>query len=124
MKKIVMDYEKRQDKADRELYASNRLLKAHNLPIKCLDEQKRALRTRLRIETNPDRMTAKILSGDDFEDFWEKVSYPKKTRQEAQAQYEKLFEHGIKEHGLYTIKTKWVQQNGTWVSYQHYGYKR
>ena len=124
MKKIVMDYEKRQDKADRELYASNRLLKAHNLPIKCLDEQKRALRARLRIETNPDRMTAKILSGDDFEDFWEKVSYPKKTKQEAQAQYEKLFEHGIKEHGLYTIKTKWVQQNGTWVSYQHYGYKR
>ena len=124
MKKIVMDYEKRQDKADRELYASNRLLKAHNLPIKCLDEQKRALRARLRIETNPDRMTAKILSGDDFEDFWEKVSYPKKTKQEAQAQYEKLFEHGIKEHGLYNIKTKWVQQNGTWVSYQHYGYKR
>ena len=124
MKKIVMDYEKRQDKADRELYASNRLLKAHNLPIKCLDEQKRALRTRLRIETSPDRMTAKILSGDDFEDFWEKVSYPKKTKQEAQAQYEKLFEHGIKDHGLYTIKTKWVQQNGTWVSYQHYGYKR
>ena len=124
MKKIVMDYEKRQDKADRELYASNRLLKAHNLPIKCLDEQKRALRARLRIETNPDRMTAKILSGDDFETFWEKVSYPKKTKQEAQAQYEKLFEHGIKEHGLYTIKTKWVQQNGTWVSYQHYGYKR
>lgn len=124
MKKIVMDYEKRQDKEDRELYASNRLLKAHNLPIKYLDEQKRALRTRLRIETNPDRMTAKILSGDDFEDFWEKVSYPKKTRQEAQAQYEKLFEHGVKDHGLYTIKTKWVQQNGTWVSYQHYGYKR
>ena len=124
MKKIVMDYEKRQDKEDRELYESNRLLKAHNLPIKCLDEQKRALRTRLRIETNPDRMTAKILSGDDFEDFWEKVSYPKKTRQEAQAQYEKLFEYGIKHHGLYTIKTKWVQQNGTWVSYQHYGYKR
>ena len=124
MKKIVMDYDKRQNKEDRELYASNRLLKAHNLPIKCLDEQKRALRTRLRIETNPDRMTAKILSGDDFEDFWEKVSYPKKTKQEAQAQYEKLFEHGIKEHGLYTIKTKWVQQNGTWVSYQHYGYKR
>ena len=124
MKKIVMDYEKRQDKEDRELYASNRLLKAHKLPVRCLDEQKRALRTRLRIETNPDRMTAKILSGDDFEDFWEKVSYPKKTRQEAQAQYEKLFEHGIKEHGLYTIKTKWVQQNGTWVSYQHYGYKR
>ena len=124
MKKIVMDYEKKQDKEDRELYASNRLLKAHKLPVRCLDEQKRALRTRLRIETNPDRMTAKILSGDDFEDFWEKVSYPKKTRQEAQAQYEKLFEHGIKEHGLYTIKTKWVQQNGTWVSYQHYGYKR
>ena len=67
MKKIVMDYEKRQDKADRELYASNRLLKAHKLPIKCLDEQKRALRARLRIETNPDRMTAKILSGDDFD---------------------------------------------------------
>ena len=124
MKKIVMDYEKRQDKADRDLYASNRLLKAHNLPIKCLDEQKRALRTRLRIETNPDRMTSKILSGDDFEDFWEKVSYPKKTRQEAQVLYERYFEHGIKEHGLYTIKTKWVQQNGTWVSYQHYGYKR
>lgn len=123
MKKIVMDYEKRQDKADRELYASNRLLKAHNLPIKCLDEQKRALRTRLRIETNPDRMTAKILS-DDFEDSWEKVSYPKKTRQEAQVMYERYFEHGIKEHGLYTIKTKWVQQNGTWVSYQHYGWKR
>lgn len=124
MKKIVMDYEKRQDKEDRELYASNRLLKSHKLPIKCLDEQKRALRTRLRIETNPDRMTAKILSGDDFEDFWEKVSYPKKTRREAQAQYEKLFEHGIKDHGLYTIKTKWVQQNGTWVSYQHYGWKQ
>lgn len=124
MKKIVMDYEKRQDKEDRELYASNRLLKSHNLPIKCLDEQKRALRTRLRIETNPDRMTAKILSGDDFEDFWEKVSYPKKTKQEAQEQYEKLFEHGIKDHGLYTIKTKWVQQNGTWVSYQHYGWKQ
>ena len=122
MKKIVMDYEKRQDKADRELYASNRLLKAHNLPIKCLDEQKRALRTRL--STASTSMTSKILSGDDFEDFWEKVSYPKKTKQEAQAQYEKLFEHGIKEHGLYTIKTKWVQQNGTWVSYQHYGYKR
>ena len=124
MKKIVMDYEKRQNKADRDLYASNRLLKAHNLPVKCLDEQKRALRTRLRIETNPDRMTAKILSGDDFDDFWEKVSYPKKTKQEAQAQYEKLFEYGIKDHGLYTIKTKWVQQNGTWVSYQHYGWKR
>ena len=124
MKKIVTDYEKRQNKEDRELYASNRLLKAHNLPIKCLDEQKRALRTRLRIETSPDRMTAKILSGDDFDDFWEKVSYPKKTRQEAQVMYERYFEHGIKEHGLYTIKTKWVQQNGTWVSYQHYGYKR
>lgn len=124
MKKIVMDYEKRQDKEDRELYASNRLLKAHNLPIKCLDEQKRALRTRLRIETNPDRMTSKILSGNDFDDFWEKVSYPKKTRQEAQVMYERYFEHGIKEHGLYTIKTKWVQQNGTWVSYQHYGWKQ
>ena len=122
MKKIVMDYEKRQDKADRELYASNRLLKAHNLPIKCLDEQKRALRVRL--STASTSMTSKILSGNDFDDFWEKVSYPKKTRQEAQAQYERLFEYGIKDHGLYTIKTKWVQQNGTWVSYQHYGYKR
>ena len=122
MKKIVMDYEKRQNKEDRELYASNRLLKAHNLPVKCLDEQKRALRMRLSIASTS--MTSKILSGNDFDDFWEKVSYPKKTRQEAQAQYEKLFEYGIKEHGLYTIKTKWVQQNGTWVSYQHYGYKR
>lgn len=122
MKKIVMDYEKRQDKEDRELYASNRLLKAHNLPIKCLDEQKRALRTRL--STASTSMTSKILSGNDFDDFWEKVSYPKKTRQEAQVMYERYFEHGIKEHGLYTIKTKWVQQNGTWVSYQHYGWKR
>ena len=122
MKKIVMDYEKKQDKADRELYASNRLLKAHNLPIKCLDEQKRALRTRL--STASTSMTSKILSCNDFDDFWEKVSYPKKTRQEAQVLYERYFEHGIKEHGLYTIKTKWVQQNGTWVSYQHYGYKR
>ena len=122
MKKIVMDYEKRQDKADRDLYASNRLLKAHNLPIKCLDEQKRALRTRLRIASTS--MMSKILSGNDFDDFWEKVSYPKKTRQEAQVLYERYFEHGIKEHGLYTIKTKWVQQNGTWVSYQHYGWKQ
>ena len=122
MKKIVMDYEKKQDKGDRELYASNRLLKAHNLPVKCLDEQKRALRVRL--STASTSMTSKILLGNDFDDFWEKVSYPKKTRQEAQAQYEKLFEYGIKDHGLYTIKTKWVQQNGTWVSYQHYGYKR
>lgn len=122
MKKIVMDYEKRQDKEDRELYASNRLLKAHNLPVKCLDEQKRALRTRL--STASTSMTSKILSGNDFDDFWEKVSYPKKTRQEAQVMYERYFEHGIKEHGLYTIKTKWVQQNGTWVSYQHYGWKQ
>ena len=122
MKKIVMDYEKRQDKEDRELYASNRLLKAHNLPVKCLDEQKRALRVRL--STASTSMTSKILSGNDFDDFWEKVSYPKKTRQEAQVMYERYFEHGIKEHGLYTIKTKWVQQNGMWVSYQHYGYKR
>ena len=122
MKKIVMDYEKKQDKADRELYASNRLLKAHNLPVKCLDEQKRALRTRLRIASTS--MMSKILSGNDFDDFWEKVSYPKKTRQEAQVLYERYFEHGIKEHGLYTIKTKWVQQNGTWVSYQHYGWKQ
>lgn len=122
MKKIVMDYEKRQDKEDRELYASNRLLKAHNLPIKCLNEQKRALRVRL--STASTSMTSKILSGNDFDDFWEKVSYPKKTRQEAQVMYERYFEHGIKEHGLYTIKTKWVQQNGTWVSYQHYGWKQ
>ena len=122
MKKIVMDYEKRQNKEDRELYASNRLLKAHNLPVKCLDEQKRALRMRLSIASTS--MTSKILSGNDFDDFWEKVSYPKKTRQEAQVMYERYFEHGIKDHGLYTIKTKWVQQNGTWVSYQHYGYKR
>lgn len=122
MKKIVMDYEKRQDKADRELYASNRLLKAHNLPVKCLDEQKRALRVRL--STASTSMTSRILSGNDFDDFWEKVSYPKKTRQEAQIMYERYFEHGIKEHGLYTIKTKWVQQNGTWVSYQHYGWKQ
>lgn len=122
MKKIVMDYEKRQDKEDRELYASNRLLKAHNLPVKCLDEQKRALRVRL--STASTSMTSKILSGSGFDDFWEKVSYPKKTRQEAQVMYERYFEHGIKDHGLYTIKTKWVQQNGTWVSYQHYGYKR
>ena len=122
MKKIVMDYEKRQNKEDRELYASNRLLKAYNLPVKCLDEQKRALRTRLRIASTS--IMSKILSGNDFDDFWEKVSYPKKTRQEAQVLYERYFEHGIKEHGLYTIKTKWVQQNGTWVSYQHYGYKR
>ena len=122
MKKIVMDYERRQDKEDRELYASNRLLKAHNLPIKCLDEQKRALRVRL--STASTSMTSKILSGNDFDDFWEKVSYPKKTRQEAQVMYERYFEHGIKEHGLYTIKTKWVQQNGTWVSYQHYGWKQ
>lgn len=122
MKKIVMDYEKRQDKEDRELYASNRLLKAHNLPVKCLDEQKRALRVRL--STASTSMTSKILSGNDFDDFWEKVSYPKKTRQEAQVMYERYFKHGIKEHGLYTIKTKWVQQNGTWVSYQHYGWKQ
>lgn len=122
MKKIVTEYEKRQDKADRELYASNRLLKAHNLPVKCLDEQKRALRVRL--STASTSMTSKILFGNDFDDFWEKVSYPKKTRQEAQVMYERYFEHGIKDHGLYTIKTKWVQQNGTWVSYQHYGYKR
>lgn len=122
MKKIVMDYEKRQDREDRELYASNRLLKAHNLPVKCLDEQKRALRVRL--STASTSMTSKILSGNDFDDFWEKVSYPKKTRQEAQVMYERYFEHGIKEHGLYTIKTKWVQQNGTWVSYQHYGWKQ
>ena len=122
MKKIVMDYEKRQNKEDRELYASNRLLKAHNLPVKCLDEQKRALR--MRLSTASTSMTSKILSGNDFDDFWEKVSYPKKTRQEAQVMYERYFEHGIKDHGLYTIKTKWVQQNGTWVSYQHYGYKR
>lgn len=122
MKKIVMDYEKRQDKEDRELYASNRLLKAHNLPVKCLDEQKRALRVRLSIASTS--MTSKILSGNDFDDSWEKVSYPKKTRQEAQVMYERYFEHGIKEHGLYTIKTKWVQQNGTWVSYQHYGWKQ
>lgn len=121
MKKVVMDYEKRQDKEDRELYASNRLLKAHNLPVKCLDEQKRALRVRLITESTS--MTSKILSGNDFDDFWEKVSYPKKTRQEAQVIYERYFEHGIKAHGLYTIKTKWVQQNGTWVSYQHYGWK-
>ena len=121
MKKIVMDYEKRQDKADRDLYASNRLLKAHNLPVKCLDGQKRVLRERLKIANNG--MISKVLSGGDFGDFWEKVSYPKKTRQEAQALYEKFFEHGIKDHGLYTIKTKWVQQNGTWVSYQHYGWK-
>ena len=121
MKKIVMDYEKRQNKEDRELYASNRLLKAHNLPVKCLDEQKRALRVRL--STASTSMTSKILSGNDFDDFWEKVSYPKKTRQEAQVLYERYFEHGIKDHGLYTIKTKWVQQNGTWVSYQHYGWK-
>lgn len=122
MKKIVMDYEKKQNKEDRELYASNRLLKAHNLPVKCLDEQKRALRVRL--STASTSMTSKILSGNDFDDFWEKVSYPKKTRQEAQVMYERYFEHGIKEHGLYTIKTKWVQQNGTWVSYQHYGWKQ
>ena len=122
MKKIVMDYEKRQDKEDRELYASNRLLKAHNLPVKCLDEQKRALRVRL--STASTSVTTKILFGNDFYDFWEKVSYPKKTRQEAQVMYERYFEHGIKEHGLYTIKTKWVQQNGTWVSYQHYGWKQ
>ena len=122
MKKIVMDYEKKQNKEDRELYASNRLLKAHNLPVKCLDEQKRALR--MRLSTASTSMTSKILSGNDFDDFWEKVSYPKKTRQEAQVMYERYFEHGIKDHGLYTIKTKWVQQNGTWVSYQHYGYKR
>lgn len=122
MKKIVMDYEKKQQKEDRELYASNRLLKAHNLPVKCLDEQKRALRVRL--STASTSMTSKILSGNDFDDFWEKVSYPKKTRQEAQVMYERYFEHGIKEHGLYTIKTKWVQQNGTWVSYQHYGWKQ
>lgn len=122
MKKIVTEYEKRQDKEDRELYASNRLLKAHNLPVKCLDEQKRALRVRL--STASTSMTSKILSGNDFDDFWEKVSYPKKTRQEAQVMYERYFEHGIKEHGLYTIKTKWVQQNGTWVSYQHYGWKQ
>lgn len=122
MKKIVMDYEKRQDKADRELYASNRLLKAHNLPVKCLDEQKRALRVRL--STASTSMTSRILSGNDFDDFWEKVSYPEKTKQEAQVMYERYFEHGIKEHGLYTIKTKWVQQNGTWVSYQHYGWKQ
>lgn len=122
MKKIVMDYEKRQNKEDRELYASNRLLKAHNLPVKCLDEQKRALRVRL--STASTSMTSKILSGNDFDDFWEKVSYPKKTRQEAQVMYERYFEHGIKGHGLYTIKTKWVQQNGTWVSYQHYGWKQ
>lgn len=121
MKKIIMDYEKKQDREDRELYASNRLLKAHNLPVKCLDEQKRALRVRL--STASTSMTSKILSGNDFDDFWEKVSYPKKTRQEAQVMYERYFEHGIKEHGLYTIKTKWVQQNGTWVSYQHYGWK-
>lgn len=122
MKKIVMGYEKKQNKEDRELYASNRLLKAHNLPVKCLDEQKRALRVRL--STASTSMTSKILSGNDFDDFWEKVSYPKKTRQEAQVMYERYFEHGIKEHGLYTIKTKWVQQNGTWVSYQHYGWKQ
>lgn len=122
MKKIIMDYEKRQDKEDRELYASNRLLKAHNLPVKCLDEQKRALRVRL--STASTSMTSRILSGNDFDDFWEKVSYPKKTRQEAQVMYERYFEHGIKQHGLYTIKTKWVQQNGTWVSYQHYGWKQ
>lgn len=122
MKKIVMDYEKKQQKEDRELYASNRLLKAHNLPVKCLDEQKRALRVRL--STASTSMTSKILSGNDFDDFWEKVSYPKKTRQEAQVMYERYFEHGIKDHGLYTIKTKWVQQNGTWVSYQHYGWKQ
>ena len=122
MKKIVMDYEKKQQKADRDLYASNRLLKVHNLPVRCLDEQKRELRARLRIASTS--MMTKVLSGDSFDDFWEKVSYPEKTRQEAQAQYEKYFEHGIKDHGLYTIKTKWVQQNGTWVSYQHYGYRR
>lgn len=122
MKKIVMDYEKRQDKEDRELYASNRLLKAHNLPVKCLDEQKRALRVRLRIASTS--MMSKVLSGDSFDDFWEKVSYPEKTRQEAQVMYERYFEYGIKDHGLYTIKTKWVQQNGTWVSYQHYGWKQ
>lgn len=121
MKKIVMDYEKKQQKEDRELYASNRLLKTHNLPVKCLDEQKRALRVRLSIASTS--MTSKILSGSGFDDFWEKISYPKMTRQEAQARYEKFFEHGVKDHGLYTIKTKWVQQNGTWVSYQHYGYK-
>ena len=122
MKKIVMDYEKRQNKEDRELYASNRLLKAHNLPVRYLDEQKRELRARLRIASTS--MMCKILSGDSFDDFWEKVSYPEKTRQEAQVQYEKYFEHGVKDHGLYTIKTKWVQQNGTWVSYQHYGWKQ
>lgn len=122
MKKIIVtEYEKKQQKEDQELYASNRLLKAHNLPIKCLDEQKRALRARLSIASTS--MTSKILSGDDFDDFWEKVSYPKKTKQEAQTMYERYFEHGVKDHGLYTIKTKWVQQNGTWVSYQHYGYK-
>lgn len=123
MKKIIMDYEKKQDREDRELYAANRLLKAHGLSTQCLKDQKRVLRTRLGIETSADRSICKILSGKDIDEFWEKVSYPNKTKQEAQSQYEKYFAHGEKEHGLYTIKTKWVQQNGTWVSYQHYGWK-
>lgn len=124
MKKIfVTEYEKQQDMADRNLYKAARVLKQNGCDTKCLDNEKKALRSRLKLEMDIDQMEIKTM-GKDILDSWQKVKYPGKTKKQAMEHFKRVMYHGRKKHGWHSVKTKWVKQNGVWVSYERFAYTK
>lgn len=124
MKKIIVtEYEKKQDMADRNLYKAARVLKASGLDDQCLESAKKELRSRIKLETDIDRMEIKVF-GHDVLDGWHKAKYPGMTKKEAMAHFKRTMYHGRKKHGWHSVKTKWVKQGGVWVSYERVAYTK
>lgn len=121
MKKIVTEYEKNQAAADKSLYNAARVLKKNGADVRCLENAKRELRNRLRIESMSDAMEIKIL-GKDLFDNWQKTKYPGMTKKEAVDKFKRIMYHGKGKTGWHSVKTKWVKQGGVWVSYERFAY--
>lgn len=124
MKKIIVtEYEKKQDMADRNLYKAARVLKANGLDDQCLKSAKKELRSRIKLEADIDKMEIRTM-GRDVLDSWQKVKYPGMTKKQAMANFKRVMYHGRKKHGWHSVKTKWVKQNGVWVSYERFAYTK
>lgn len=124
MKKfIITEYEKKQAAADKNLYRAVRVLKKNGVDDKCLEAAKRELRSRLKLEDASDAMEIKVF-GKDLLDSWQKTKYPGMTEEEAVDKFKRIMYHGDNKTGWHSVKTKWVKQNGVWVSYERFAYTK
>ena len=124
MKKfIITEYEKKQAAADKNLYMAVRVLKKNGVDDKCLEAAKRELRSRLKLEDASDAMEIRVF-GKDILDSWQKTKYPGMTEEEAVDKFKRIMYHGDNKTGWHSVKTKWVKQNGVWVSYERFAYTR